>query len=260
VTLGGFGVALFAALGSSANAAYITYTFDSTIYSASFGGPSASLSTLAPDEIPLDLPAEFENPASHLGTPISGYFTYNDAAVDSDSDPHNGEYGGLVNLPFFSVSLLGHTFALNPYAPNPYSNGIFSAITVWDDFDTAPYNPFLLDLVEFQSQLGSGFFPDTPADAYRVSFALIHEPIGDLTTVTSDAIPTDLTAIHDWNLFVTIYDPATSINMQWLSKVELARYTPTTVPEPGTMALLSIGLLGLAVSRIKPKPKPPVPV
>jgi hypothetical protein len=228
-----------------AQAAFITYLFDAPIFTV--GGtfvtpppPPPGVPPGPPPPLPLQLPPELSNPFDLIGQRISGFVTVSDLANDVNPDPARGTYGGFGVIPLFSATLAGNTFALDRAKPGT------SSVLAVNNQDTPP-SPGLpaSNFIQLLSNLGTGFFPSSPAAEYAVSLSLILFT-QDLSIITSDALPTDLTVYPNYLLSLSITDRSTQASAQYQANTRLTRFVPpAAAPEPGTTVMLGLGLIAL---------------
>lgn len=210
------GVALVAVLGAgAARADLVQFEFVGEVVSRAADPANPALA----------LPPELA-----VGTPVVGRIGYETFVPDSNPDPNRGQYNNLIRE--FIVLAGAAPFIFEPLRP-----GASNFAVVRNNY-LPPGSAVLADSFSLIGLNGwPPYFP--PGATFQVG--LFGQDTAE--TVFNDALPADMRAFDNWTVFWAIFSGPTLHSSASAAIRELRPVGEVTVPEPGTLGLMLLGLL-----------------
>jgi hypothetical protein len=180
------------------------------------------------DPIRFDFAATITHDVTYLGDPIpglevggliTGFLVFESSTPNTHALPDHGSYDSVGPDGLYTLSVAAYTFSVPRVVvytdPDPLTNGVawdaYTAGTVPSGIDSAPYVAWSLRTVTGNDVLDSVALPLVP-------------PPGP------------------WSLSVGFYDADREMQAALIADVTSLEVAPAAVPEPGSLALLTMGL------------------
>jgi hypothetical protein len=181
-----------------------------------------------PSNPALDLPPEIV-----IGADVAARIRYETVAVDGDASPGRGVYNLVIRE--FMVLAGGAEFIFQPQLP-----GASNFAVVRNDY-LPPGSAVVADSFALIGLNGwPPYFP--PGATFQLS--LVAQDTAD--TAFNDALPVDMRVFDNWLVFWAIFNGPTLHSSATAAIRELRPTEEVAVPEPGTLGLMLLGLLGCA--------------
>jgi hypothetical protein len=201
----------------------------------------------------LPVPAQFTDSSFVFNAPVSGAFTIEtDTPAGSSYTYLNGVltevgsyYSNSVTQGALSIGDQQFNFlsSVPPGSYDDYQSGV--SVTNLPVPSNDPWVNY--DGVDLDINFGTGVFAG-PYSHLSATLSLIRSE-HDLSVISSRGLADSLVPSPNWNAFFTIYDTALP-NQNYQIWARVTSFTQTaSVPEPGTSALLALGLV-LTVSGV----------
>ncbi|MFA6187224.1 MAG: PEP-CTERM sorting domain-containing protein [Phycisphaerae bacterium] len=160
----------------------------------------------------------------HTGSPFTGTYTYDSAALDSYTNPQRGKY--LYNSPYgISLSLGGYTFATAPSHV-----GQFEILITNDD-------SFNLPVTDYYTVF-SGVNAAIPSLGFTIDNIIWNLRDSTHTAIFSDALPVTAPVLTNWNYNVLTIYAFDSLGYG----ISIHGTVTQATPEPATSILIMAGV------------------
>lgn len=219
---------------AEARAVPVSFEFDAGVYSVAWSNGG------------VPVPAPFDDSSFVLGASVSGSFTIETdtlgTPVYSRRDGVYIEDGTYYSNPVtqLAFSIGDQQFSFITSRPPVGSRIVESGVTVIDlpapdDDPTTNYDSYGFDIY-----FGPGLFSG-PYSQLSASLSLVRME-RDLSLISSRDILANLAPSENWDAFLTLYDEADLSRNYQIHAPLTSLAQITSVPEPGTTALLALGL------------------